>query len=316
MQSHYFEKIGEIKYKQKQIKIFHSHKKRKAFDQFLEIHEKFREFIKKSLEIPFQVEPPVFNFEEFNGIDFIALPNNDPQVVVLSNHMEIKPHQLIGKHFKNESNEYIRIYISIHEYLIPPKCNFTLSDFSNWKFQDCFDLIVMDPPWSNKSVSRSNSYEELDHYELFKIPIRNILADTGVLVIWVTNNSKYHRFILEKLLPAYGLECTSKLVWIKVNHDGDLITDLDSPHRKPYEIAYICQFHLHKKPMPEMISLTAVPTFHSRKPILDMFDADRKLELFSRCCLEGWTNIGNETLKFNNTLYIDNITDYNYSGQH
>ncbi|KAJ3271627.1 Methyltransferase-like protein 4 [Terramyces sp. JEL0728] len=316
MQSHYIDKIGIIKYKQKEIKIFRSNKKRKAFDQFIEIHQQFREFIKKSLETPFQISEPEYNFQEFNGLDFVALQTKESQSnlcvsqpVYLSNHQEIKIENLIETEFVNDTNDCLWVYVSIHEYLIPPHCNFHLSEFHNWEIKGKYDLVVMDPPWSNASVARSNAYNELDHYELFKIPMRQILSDTGILVIWITNNSKYHRFVLDKLLPAYGLECTSKLVWIKVNHQGELITELDNPHRKPYEIAYICQYHLYKKELPGMISLTGMPTFHSKKPVLDMFDGERKLELFSRCCLEGWTSWGNETLKFNNTLYIENISE-------
>ncbi|KAJ3253981.1 Methyltransferase-like protein 4 [Boothiomyces macroporosus] len=282
MQSHLKIKNERVKYKQKKIKIFRSNKKIKAFDQFLEIHRQYRDFVKKSLEIPFESQAPVFNFEEFSGLDFVSLAHNQYQIEYLENHAEIKQDQLVGKEFRNETKDYLIIYISIHEYLVPPNCRFRLCDFSHWNITEKYDLIVMDPPWINASVNRSNSYSELDHYELFKIPIKKILSNSGTLIIWVTNNSKYHRFILNKLLPGYGLECTSKLVWIKVDYDGELITDLDNPHRKPYEIAYICQFHLHKKPMPEMMSITSIPTFHSRKPVLNMFEGEKKLELFSR----------------------------------
>ena len=90
---------------------------------------------------------------------------------------------------------------------IPENCKFLLADFItiiDWiETLQPIDLILLDPPWMNTSVSRSSKYPVLDCFKLFDLPVRQVLSRNGLVMIWVTNNLKYHKFVLEKLFPVW-----------------------------------------------------------------------------------------------------------------
>lgn len=84
-------------------------------------------------------------------------------------------------------------------------------------------MVVMDPPWQNASVDRLSRYRTIDLYELFKIPIPELLktdietsAQDGIVAVWITNRSKVKKMVLQKLFPAWGLELVGHWYWLKV----------------------------------------------------------------------------------------------------
>lgn len=85
-------------------------------------------------------------------------------------------------------------------------------------------MIVMDPPWQNASVDRRSRYKTLDLYDLFKIPIPELLRKVDelntktspIVAVWITNRSKINRFVVEKLFPAWGLKLVAHWYWLKV----------------------------------------------------------------------------------------------------
>ncbi|KAG0299788.1 Methyltransferase-like protein 4 [Dissophora globulifera] len=120
-------------------------------------------------------------------------------------------------------------------YVIPPHSGFSVSDFdkihgltSIARERGGFDIIVMDPPWQNASVDRMAHYDTLDLYDLFKIPIPELLRvkrdkkteeeshQDGVVAVWITNRAKVKRIVVEKLFPAWGLELVAQWYWLKV----------------------------------------------------------------------------------------------------
>ncbi|KAI8986511.1 MT-A70-like protein, partial [Pilobolus umbonatus] len=176
-------------------------------------------------------------------------------------------------------------------------------------------LIVMDPPWPNKSVHRSSHYETHDIYDLFKIPIPDMLSEGGIIAIWVTNKPKYRQFILNKLFPSWQIECIAEWTWLKVTTKGECISPLNSPHKKPYEQLIIGRSktdNTHLIQLPVQHTLVSVPSVHhSRKPPL--FDAfspylpshPKCLELFARCLMPGWISWGNECIRFQHINYYE-----------
>ncbi|KAI9248591.1 MT-A70-like protein, partial [Phascolomyces articulosus] len=173
-------------------------------------------------------------------------------------------------------------------------------------------LIVMDPPWPNKSVRRSSKYETQDIYDLFQIPIPELLAPEGVVAVWVTNKPKFRRFIIDKLFKSWGLKEIGIWYWLKVTTENEPVIPLDSPHRKPYEqlilgIRASTSTTTTNKitTIPQQYAIVSVPCCrHSRKPPLDtllkpyLLEDPKCLEMFARCLTPGWTSWGNECLKF------------------
>ncbi|KAM4841311.1 N(6)-adenine-specific methyltransferase METTL4 isoform 2-T7 [Thomomys bottae] len=126
------------------------------------------------------------------------------------------------------------------KYLLPPKSSFLLSDISCMQpLLNCrkkFDLIVIDPPWQNKSVKRSNRYSYLSSLQIKQIPIPELAAPHCLVVTWVTNRQKHLRFVKEELYPSWSVEMLAEWHWVKITTSGEFVFPLDSLHKKPYEV--------------------------------------------------------------------------------
>ncbi|KAG0271624.1 Methyltransferase-like protein 4 [Linnemannia exigua] len=189
-------------------------------------------------------------------------------------------------------------------YLIPPHSAFVASDFGSIhglkamaKQRGGFNVIVMDPPWQNASVDRMGHYGTFDLYELFKIPIPDLLSPNtnsgeqsqggGVVAVWITNRAKIRKVVVEKLFPAWGLELVAHWYWLKVTTQGEPVLSLDSKHRRPYEGILIGRRKkaqsspgspgtaISKEALtetgPKRRLIVSVPSQHSRKPsIMDL----------------------------------------------
>ncbi|KAK5817058.1 MT-A70-domain-containing protein [Linnemannia elongata] len=194
-------------------------------------------------------------------------------------------------------------------YLVPPSSAFIASDFSSIQGLKAiaaqrggFDMIVMDPPWQNASVDRMGHYGTFDLYELFKIPIPDLLSPLanvkgnqegggGVVAVWITNRAKVRKVVVEKLFPAWGLELVAQWYWLKVTTHGEPVLSLDNKHRRPYEGILIGR---KKAPVPlgplgsvagaevapvdtgpRRKLIVSVPSQHSRKPsIMDILSEE------------------------------------------
>ncbi|KAI8086880.1 MT-A70-domain-containing protein [Gilbertella persicaria] len=214
-------------------------------------------------------------------------------------------------------------------YLIPPKSTYLMGSMTSSLNQlgtyaqvqsiGGADLIIMDPPWPNKSVKRSSHYDTQDIYDLYSIQMPKLMAENDCIVaIWVTNKPKFHNFIINKLFPTWKLECVGEWIWLKTTTQGECIFPIDSEHKKPYEQLIIGRPMRHpdmntRKSLPRSHTIISVPSVrHSRKPPLE--DAllpyiNKKdpvcLELFARHLSPGWISWGNECLKFQHLNYFD-----------
>lgn len=201
---------------------------------------------------------------------------------------------------------------------IPPQSSFLQGDIKN----TCttfnltapqFNLVIMDPPWPNRSARRKQSYKLSSNTPdvaalLSSIPLTSRLAEDALVGIWVTNKPAIHELILgtNGLFESWGLEFVEEWVWLKVTTSGEPICALDSVWRKPYEILLVGR---------KRGSTTAdagfkrrviigVPDLHSRKPNLKMLfepmlpSKYEALEIFARNLTAGWWAWGNEVLKF------------------
>nr|XP_057916191.1 N(6)-adenine-specific methyltransferase METTL4 isoform X2 [Doryrhamphus excisus] len=209
------------------------------------------------------------------------------------------------------------------EYVIPPHAAFLLSDFSRMQpLLRCgrkFDVIVMDPPWENKSVKRSRRYRSLPSSQLKRLPLPDLASPNCLVVTWVTNRARHLRFVRDELYPHWGVEVVAEWFWIKVTTEGHFVFPLDSPHKKPYEVLVLGRYRCSQtssseslvSPVEDHRLIVSVPSaLHSHKPslseVLKPYIGTEAicLELFARSLQPGWTSWGNEVLRFQHTSYF------------
>ncbi|NXI52743.1 METL4 protein, partial [Chloroceryle aenea] len=211
------------------------------------------------------------------------------------------------------------------KYLVPPKSSFLLSDISclqpllNYKKK--YGVIVVDPPWQNKSVERSNRYSYLSSWEIKQIPVPALAAPHCLVVTWVTNRQKHLRFVKDELYPHWSVKTLAEWHWVKITRGGEFVLPLDSLHKKPYEVLVLGRVQGDSEealrtpgdvvPVPEHKLIVSVPcSLHSHKPPLAGVLAEfigpgvECLELFARNLQPGWTSWGNEVLKFQHIDYF------------
>lgn len=194
-----------------------------------------------------------------------------------------------------------------------------------------FDLILLDPPWPNRSARRASSYSTAQDIKslLCSLPLEDKLRDDGLIAVWVTNRASFRDLILGKdqepgLFAQWGVELAEEWVWLKVTENGEPVTHIEGVWRKPYEVLLVGR----KIGAPagridsRMLNrrrrvILAVPDLHSRKPNLkEMFDSMMRsetdcqpqcLEIFARNLTAGWTSWGDQVLKFQTLLHWSKV---------
>jgi len=101
-------------------------------------------------------------------------------------------------------------------------------------------LLVIDPPWYNKSARRGKKYQFLSCDDLLQLPLRSLASchPCGYVFVWVTNNPIYQKFIIEELFPAHNISYYGTWYWLKVTDSGEFVVPLcvtRAKHRRPYE---------------------------------------------------------------------------------
>ena len=179
--------------------------------------------------------------------------------------------------------------------------------------QSHFDVVVLDPPWQNRSVRNSQKYpmmpKRLDKYPNPLIVLRELLgkhiARNGTVACWITNKASVRVTALQ-LFDHWGVQLVEELVWLKVTREGLPVLDIEGLWRKPYEVCLVGRRSEDRglngsKRDVERRLMVAVPDGHSRKPslkaILARDDEDfRGLEMFARSLTAGWCALGDDVL--------------------
>jgi N6-adenosine-specific RNA methylase IME4 len=196
-----------------------------------------------------------------------------------------------------------------------------------------FDIILLDPPWPNRSVKRTHktahstystaqSLEEI--YQLIiGMDLDVWMPDSCLVAIWITNKPAVRDLVLGEngLFDCLGVELVEEWVWLKTTVHGEPMTPIDSVWRKPYEVLLIGRksgrYSTQSEDTPKAHVqiprkvVISVPDLHSRKPclkeLLEAYIPDsssyRALEIFARHLVAGWWSWGNECIKFNGKQY-------------
>ncbi|KAM9632158.1 N(6)-adenine-specific methyltransferase METTL4 isoform 1-T3 [Trichechus inunguis] len=245
---------------------------------------------------------------------------------LMEDDMSVTEQDLFSRVVENSSSFTKMITLMGQKYLVPPRSSFLLSDISCMQpLLNCrkkYDVIVIDPPWQNKSVKRSNRYSYLSPMQIKQIPVPKMAAPDCLVITWVTNRQKHLRFVKEELYPSWSVEMVAEWHWVKITKSGEFVFPLDSLHKKPYEGLVLGRVrektalplrNADEKvlPIPDHKLIVSVPcTLHSHKPPLaeilkDYIKQDGEyLELFARNLQPGWTSWGNEVLKFQHVDYF------------
>ena len=225
-----------------------------------------------------------------------------------------------------------------YRFTIPPRATFFLGDVTQpdsfrAAFRDLtdehslprhFNLVVLDPPWPNRSSKRTHAYEQMGGSGggmpyvkrlLLGMNLDNYLESDALVGIWITNKEGLRNHVLGPggLFEAWGVGLIEEWIWVKTTVRGEPMFDLASAVRKPYEVLLLGRAApnswttVSHVPMPKKRVVAAVPNMHSQKPclkeLLEPYMPDAQdysaLEVFSRHLVSGWTSWGNEVIKFN-----------------
>ncbi|KAF5673812.1 mt-a70 family [Fusarium heterosporum] len=185
-----------------------------------------------------------------------------------------------------------------------------------------FDLVVLDPPWPNRSARRkTDKYATVSNLDemsnlLLQIPLASHLAPDALVAVWITNKHSIQNFLTSPtgLFAAWGLELVAEWTWLKVAATGEPLFDIESTWRKPWEKLIVAKRIGDKKPdalKPKVI--VAVPDVHSRKPNLRGLFQDvlgkecLGLEIFARNLTAGWWSWGDDVLRFQQPQHWNDI---------
>ena len=184
-----------------------------------------------------------------------------------------------------------------------------------------FDFILLDPPWPNRSVTRSSSYSTAPSLPaltslLLAMDLDIHIAPGGWVAMWITNKAAVRASALE-LFETWGVELREEWVWCKVTTSGEPVSKVDGVWRKPYEVCVIGQRGVgvaatleEKQGDVKRRVLFGIPDLHSRKPCLKglverllLKERAREeyaaLEVFARYAMAGWMSWGDEAVKYN-----------------
>ncbi|KAK9750304.1 hypothetical protein RND81_02G186000 [Saponaria officinalis] len=235
---------------------------------------------------------------------------------------------LFNNLFFNETNDDLVAEFMTSKYILPKNSSFYMVHLGRIHNlvpadADCgFNLIVVDPPWENRSIYQKSAYLTLPNRYFLSIPIRKLTHTSGALVaLWVTNREKLRNFVENELFPAWGVRYTATVYWLKVKSDGSLICDLDLFHHRPYEYLLLSycgnedtdsEILSSKMALKDDRVMISVPGDYSRKPpvrdlLLEYIPGPkpaRCIELFAREMSAGWTSWGNEPLHFQESRYF------------
>lgn len=126
----------------------------------------------------------------------------------------------------NSTDNYLVKDILGEKIIFPPKSEFHKHDVDFLKklvhSGSIFDLIVIDPPWTNRFVKRkrnsssASGYRSMNNNILSTLPIPNLCSENALVAIWCTNSKNHLDYVTNILLPNWNLNYIATWFWIKV----------------------------------------------------------------------------------------------------
>ena len=168
-----------------------------------------------------------------------------------------------------------------------------------------FNVIVLDPPWQNRSVRRSGKYktvagknadcqgrtpstgiqdirseieQDVDPISVVRGMLLKHIAPKGLVACWITNKASVREKVIDAF-KAWDVDFIEEWTWLKMTTKGEPVYDIEGLWRKPYEIVMLGRKRdndMHGIPAVKVqgkVEITrrmifGVPDLHSRKPCL------------------------------------------------
>ncbi|PQE06706.1 mt-a70 family protein [Rutstroemia sp. NJR-2017a BBW] len=179
-----------------------------------------------------------------------------------------------------------------------------------------FPLILLDPPWPNRSARRHASYQTTPDMQtlLSSLPLQDLLSPNGYIAVWLTNKPAFRSLVLDPggIFDQWGVRIVEEWIWIKVTENGEPVTEVEGRWRRPGE-------EVGEEVKRRVIA--GVPDVHSRKPNLrylfeqllgEGMEGYIGMEIFARNLTAGWWGVGDEVLKFQmDGCWVDGDADGN-----
>ncbi|XP_024939491.1 methyltransferase-like protein 4 isoform X2 [Cephus cinctus] len=212
--------------------------------------------------------------------DEIVYDNNEAARMISQKfYSDTVTHNIENLHGCNKMNMAIISETQSEKYVFPEQCYFYCNDIKNiaekMELNNQFDLILLDPPWWNKSIRRKkrkyseSSYKMMYNEDLIKIPIGKLLSTNGVVAVWCTNAPSHLRSISNDMFPAWGVKFQAKWYWVKVTRSGKPVCDFNPmPAKQPYELLILGAASSNNEiKIPDGKLLVSIPSaVHSHKP--------------------------------------------------
>ena len=172
-----------------------------------------------------------------------------------------------------------------------------------------FATVLADPPWQfvNRTGKVAPEHRRLNRYgtmtlgEICALPVKDVLAPTAHLYLWVPNALLPNGL---QVLSAWGFEYKTNIIWHKLRKDGG--SDGRGVGFYFRNVTEILLFGVRgKNPRTLEPGRTQVNYMgtrkreHSRKPdeqyaLIESCSPGPRLEMFSRGTRKGWTTWGNQ----------------------
>ncbi|CAD5211486.1 unnamed protein product [Bursaphelenchus okinawaensis] len=217
----------------------------------------------------------------------------------------------------NTADKTILVTCNGRQYYVPAQSRFIISDVAVCRHllyrNEVFDCIVMDPAWPNKAVRRQKTYIETNFDVINNIPINGLLADDGIVMIWVTNALSVRDWTAE-FLQNWGLVQCGEVFWVKTTKNGAPTTPFNRLHKMPYEKVIMAarDDHAieHRKILSSQVIISVPHISPSRKPpvahiLKEWLKWTKGLELFGRYLLPDFLTVGDQVLKFQDGYYFE-----------
>ena len=240
--------------------------------------------------------------------------------------VSLEPIQMSGCVLSNPTDHSCKLQCGDDVYHIPPSSTFLQSSIQVGlaSFREAtnlllpkknagfFDLILLDPPWENRSVRKASTYHTRGLAGTFDMKgimpmVQDLANNDTIIAIWITNKESI-RISVMTTMEQCGFSLIARWIWLKIAANGDSIYPLHGLWRKPYEVLLL--FRQGEQPPPwENRVIVGVPNEHSQKPCLKSLlepllpQPYQALELFARNLVAGWWSWGDEVLKFQHNSY-------------
>jgi N6-adenosine-specific RNA methylase IME4 len=184
-----------------------------------------------------------------------------------------------------------------------------ISDFKDFVGNRKFATILADPPWQfiNRTGKVAPEHKRLNRYgtmkleEICALPVKDALAPTSHLYLWVPNALLPEGL---QVMKAWGFEYKSNIIWHKLRKDGG--SDGRGVGFYFRNVTEILLFGVRGKNartlQPGRTQVNYIGTRkreHSRKPdeqyeLIEACSPAARLEMFSRGARANWTVWGNQ----------------------